>query len=1206
MPTLSRRRYVKVPATILILAILFFFFSSDTKASPAYPVVKTFEQPDGTTLELRLWGDEFANGQETLDGFTVIKNSNSGYWEYAMLEATGHLVPSGVVVGKGFLPVARSLRPSLDVYNESRAKFGLPPLGEPRIVEAPGWAGPETDVLFIMIEFTDVGCSFTDTQMQTNLFGGGATGPGDLDDYFDEISYGALDMVGWVEGGADCYTAANTHTHYDNGPGTAADLVREAVNLADPDIDFSLYDNDGDGDVDVLGVIYAGGGPHDGCEDDDGSSGSSGDNLWPHKSSLGVGEPADGVVVNDYIIQSEITWALSDGVCDEIQTIGLFAHEFGHAIGLPDLYDTDNSSNGVGFWSTMGSQYRSTVTLADTPPHYDPWSKWFEGWISPVDYTGMDMGVGMPQVETNPVVAQLLDNPGGVEIGGTGEYFLVENRQQTGFDAQLPGCGLLAWHLEESQTHNQNEGHTTASHRLVDVEEADGQDDLDRDPATDPQANRGDSGDPFPGSTNNMLWDDSSTPHARLYDGSGSGVSMEVISEDCTPNMLINFGSPNVDLSISKTASPNPVIAGEQLLYYISVTNNGPGIASNVLVTDTLPVYVTHTANTGNCTSMTFGTLTCSRDSLAPGETWSFSILTTVHADAVSNNGGVVVLINKAIVGSDQIDSNPFNNNAMTLTYVNELADVRVTKDCKPDVPVPTGGNAYCRIWVRNLGPSTARGVTAVDDHFSNGTFTLGPINQPSCVMTPNPQVNDGQVTCNVTGGLDPGEVFIIVIGVGADEPQDVNDQVTVSSITPDPKTNNNQASDGLNFVATSDLSLTKTAAPNPVVAGTQLIYSLQVSNLGPATAPNVVVEDFLPARVSIDSVVATGGASCNVGVPGNPSQPTTCAFASLAASTSQNMTIVVTVLPNTTGILHNDAEVSSDAVDPNNANNLASTDTVVTGDADLSVSIVDNPDPVIAGALLNYDVTITNNGPSAALDVSLEDTLSSNVSFLNATISNGSGSCILLNGITLSCDLNDLAPGAFVTVFIDVLVNPAVPNGAVIFNTATVSSTVSDSNPANNSETEDTTVSILEADLELLKTSDRDVYGPSDTIIYTIQINNTGPSDALEVIMVDDLPLDPQKIVYFYDSGDGACAYDEPSHSVTCDFGTLISGHTVSVDIYVKTKGSLGLITNIATVTTTSSDPNPANNTDTKIVLVTGGGALIEVIRPNNIALPD
>jgi M6 family metalloprotease-like protein/uncharacterized repeat protein (TIGR01451 family) len=1180
----------KLGAKLLIFTVIMaalFIVVPSAQASPAYPVVKTFEQPDGEKLMLRLWGDEFAHGWQTLDGYTVIKNPETGYWEYAIQDRNGELAPSGIVVGEGVPPISKGLRPSLEVINRARAEFGLPPAGEPRLSRAPAFTGPETDVVFVMVEFTDVACTFTDTQMQTNLFGGGASGPGDLDDYFREISYGQLDMVGWVEGGTGCYTAANTHTHYDNGPGSAADLVTEAVNLADPDVDFSIYDNDGDGFVDVFGVIYAGGGPHDGCETDDGADGSADDNLWPHSSSLGAPIAVDGVNVQNYIIQSEITFGIGDGVCDEMQTIGLFAHEFGHAIGLPDLYDTDGSSSGVGWWSAMASQFRSTVNLADTPPHYDPWSKWFEGWITPVDHTGMDVGVSIPQVETNPFVAQFLENPGGAEKGGSGEYFLVENRQQVGFDSQLPGCGLLAWHIDEALTGNQNEGHTAASHRLVDLEEADGQDDLDRDPDTDPAANRGDAGDPFPGSTNNMLWDDNTYPNSRLYSGAGSAVRMQVISTACAPNMLVNFGSPNVDLEISKTAGPNPVIAGEQLFYYINVTNHGPGIASNVEVTDVLPSDVSYQTDDDSCVE-SFGTLTCTRPSLDIGETWSFKIVVQVNPDTAADAGGPTAIINTATVEADQTDSDPSNNADSVTTIVNELADLRVTKECKPDVPLPAGGMAECTIWVENLGPSSARDVELLDNHISDGTFTFGPVSPGSCSTSPNPQVGSGDVSCTL-GDIDPGELVTIHVQLSASEPQDVNDVATGSSETPDPDEDNNTDEDGVNFVSMTDMSLTKTASPNPVTAGSDLTYSLQVTNNGPGTADNVLVEDNLPSGVTIVSVVGTGGASCNAGVPGNSSQPTTCAFGSIPPFGVEDMTIVVTVLPGTTGILHNDAKVSSDAIDLNNTNNLASTDTVVTGDADLSVSIVDHPDPVVAGTKLNYDVTVTNGGPSTAVDVTLQNDLPPEVTFMSATISNGSGTCVLI-GSTVDCDLNDLVPGAFVTVFIDVMVDPAVPDLTVIFNTAMVSAATGDSNPANNSETEDTTVSAPEADLEIIKTSNKDTFDPSEVIIYTIAVTNQGPSDALGVVMVDTLPLTPGKVEYIYDNGDGLCAYDEPSHTVTCDFGTLANQESVSVDIHVKSKGSLGWITNSATVTTLTIDPDLSNNTDTIVVRVKGG----------------
>jgi uncharacterized repeat protein (TIGR01451 family) len=238
--------------------------------------------------------------------------------------------------------------------------------------------------------------------------------------------------------------------------------------------------------------------------------------------------------------------------------------------------------------------------------------------------------------------------------------------------------------------------------------------------------------------------------------------------------------------------------------------------------------------------------------------------------------------------------------------------------------------------------------------------------------------------------------------------------------------------------------------------------------------------------------------------------------------------------------------------------------------------------------------VSITNNGPSLARDVTLTDQLPVEVSLTGTTISNGTGTCVLLEvpPNTVSCQLNDLDPGESVLVYIDVLVDPSVPDGTTITNSATASTSATDPVPGNNTDTEDTHVDAV-ADLEIQKDGNFEANNPSSTIIYTITVTNHGPSDALNVVMVDTLPMqsDPKKARYVFDTGNGACTYPLPApHSVTCDFGTLAAGDTVSVDILVDPKGGLGVITNIADVTTTTFDPDTSNNTARKDMLVQGG----------------
>jgi M6 family metalloprotease-like protein len=534
-------------AVALLAGVAALVLASSALATPADPnVVKTLRQPDGTTIQVHLWGDEFIHGYETLGGYTLAYDAKDKTWKYAERDARGRLKPSKAVAKQDAPAAERHLRPTRAAFNDARAAQGAPALGAATLAAAPAWAGSDTDLLFLVVEFTDTGCTFTPTQMQTNMFGGGASGPGDLDDYFDEISYGKLTVVGNVVGnqsGSDCIALANNRAYYNTGAADRDDeLVREAVNAANAYVNFADYDNDNDGTVDAMGIIYAGGGPHDGCSADAPPNGSGGDNLWPHSGAVNTGGAltADGKTITPFIINSEITYALATpSTCDQIQTIGLFAHELGHSMGLPDLYDTDIGSGGVGTWSAMASQYLGTANNADTPPHYDAWSKAFEGWVSPIVHEPADRFLqSLPRVEDNGAgVHQFRQNPDGFEIGGLGEYFLIENRQKTGFDAQLAGCGILVWHIAEDQSGNQNGGHTAASHRLVDIDEADGLAELDGNGAPD-------AGDPFPGSTNNTLFSDSTNPNAVLYNGSNSGLRMRVLTTSCASTMNAAFG-PN-------------------------------------------------------------------------------------------------------------------------------------------------------------------------------------------------------------------------------------------------------------------------------------------------------------------------------------------------------------------------------------------------------------------------------------------------------------------------------------------------------------------------------------------------------------------------------------------------------------------------------------------------------------------------------------
>ena len=222
-----------------------------------------------------------------------------------------------------------------------------------------------------------------------------------------------------------------------------------------------------------------------------------------------------------------------------------------------------------------------------------------------------------------------------------------------------------------------------------------------------------------------------------------------------------------------------------------------------------------------------------------------------------------------------------------------------------------------------------------------------------------------------------------------------------------------------------------------------------------------------------------------------------------------------------------------------------------------------------------------------------MTDVLPDEVSYVGCSISDG-GTCELLEvpPFTVECQLNDRGPGETVSVFIDVLVDPSVPDGTIITNTAEVAATTADPDPGNNSTTEETTVN-AEADLMIVKDVNFETGSPSTTIIYYITTTNLGPSDAQDVVVVDTLPSVKTKggkeKMEFVFATEG-CIYDEATHTVTCDIGTLAAGDSAEMDIHIQVSGNAGVIKNVVAVSSSTTDPDPSNNEAEKDVTVKGG----------------
>lgn len=376
--------------------------------------------------------------------------------------------------------------------------------------------------IVLLVDFSDKTASQTQAHFNNLLFSVGSYATGSMRDFYREASYGQLDVTGAVAGQgttAGWFRAPRTKAYYTNGdfgfgayPRNAQKLAEDAIDLANPFVNFAQYDNDGDGFVEALVIICAGGGAE--------QSGNKND-IWSHKWGI-TPKSVDGVKIDRYFMAPE------DG------RVGVMAHELGHLLcGLPDLYDTDYTSSGTGAWDLMAGG--SWGGGGNTPAHPTAWCKVTTGWVTPTVIFGAEQEVTIRPYKSNKDVIKL-------PIGSVNskEYFLLSNRRKEGFDASIPGEGLLIEHIDETRSGNSDE-----NHYLVDIEQADGLRQLNL------NANAGDSTDPFP-TASNTSFTVSSTPSSKAYNGSDSKISVTNIKRSGNNiTAKINVGGANALTTLS-------------------------------------------------------------------------------------------------------------------------------------------------------------------------------------------------------------------------------------------------------------------------------------------------------------------------------------------------------------------------------------------------------------------------------------------------------------------------------------------------------------------------------------------------------------------------------------------------------------------------------------------------------------------------------
>lgn len=448
----------------LILSILFIATVSSVYAVRAYPLPVTITQPDGSTLTIKLSGDEFRKIRTTEDGY-LIKQNDAGYYNIAIVDASGVITATNIRAkdvekrNSDDVRILQSIKkPDVNTLLQ-KTKTSLRKAASQTLTTEIQKVYPRTGTpksLVILVNFNDVAFTVSNPQIAfTNLLnqeGYSANGgTGSARDYFRSASFGKFnpqfDVVGPVKLNQNyAYYGANDASDNDLRP---QQMVIDACLAADNNgVDFTQYDTDNDGYVDNIFIYYAG---YNEAE------GGSENTVWPHRWDLGnTSTKFDNKIIFDYACSSELRGSTGTNMCG----IGTFTHEFGHVLDLPDYYHTDDpDKNTLDYWSIM--DMGPYLNLGRTPPTYSAYDRFYLGWFTPqqvstpsnLELLPLYQGLTPP---ANTDKQSYLLSATNHNLSGSNpspkEFFMVEYRKKTGWDAFLPGEGMLIWHIDYDQT----------------------------------------------------------------------------------------------------------------------------------------------------------------------------------------------------------------------------------------------------------------------------------------------------------------------------------------------------------------------------------------------------------------------------------------------------------------------------------------------------------------------------------------------------------------------------------------------------------------------------------------------------------------------------------------------------------------------------------------------------------------------------------
>lgn len=494
----------------------------------AYPHPITVKQPDGTTLTIQVHGDEFLNW--TTVGSRLVEKGADGFYYYASFNSDGtKSISKTRAQNSTFTRSGESsvTPPAAAIAAAKIKRQAVERIGNPDL------ATGKHQFLVLLIEFSDLKFTVNNTKEQfTRLLNekgySDNGGTGSSYDYYYDNSNGKFDPTFDVYGPI---TVSGPQSQYGKGGNNdrADDLLVEACQIADSEINFADYDQDNNGVVDNIFFFFAG---HNAAE------GGGSNCIWPHKWTIAQhGLRLDGKSFDSYACTSEYSGSYGTSMAG----IGTFTHEFGHVIGLPDFYDTDYAENGeapaVGSLSLMDQG--SYNNNGRTPPYLGGFERYMLKWINLEEWTESGIKT-LPPVQEDAAFMTPTSNDG--------EFYVYEYRNGEGYDKYIGATGVAIYHVDQSSRYASRWDYNTinayADHECYDLIEST------------PGAYYDNASKLFPGTSNNTVFNANSTPAAIDWNGEPTGYNLSEITD------LGDKATVNLSMMASGSVIPEFLEAG--------------------------------------------------------------------------------------------------------------------------------------------------------------------------------------------------------------------------------------------------------------------------------------------------------------------------------------------------------------------------------------------------------------------------------------------------------------------------------------------------------------------------------------------------------------------------------------------------------------------------------------------------------------------